>query len=84
MIGYTCMIARRKVSVVRKENTRNTKGIIISAAWKLFYEQGYDDTAVEEILSESGTSRGFFYYYFYGDVFGVKLSKKRNYAGGSS
>ena len=49
-----------------KKNSRNTKGKIVSAAWKLSYEQGYDDTTVEEIVEESGTSRGSFYHYFEG------------------
>ncbi len=49
-----------------KKNNRNTKGRIISAAWKLFYEQGYDDTTVEEIIAESKTSKGSFYHYFDG------------------
>ena len=49
-----------------KKNSRNTKGKIVSAAWKLFYEQGYDETTVEEIVEESGTSRGSFYHYFEG------------------
>ena len=49
-----------------KKNTRNTRGKIIDAAWKLFYRQGYDDTTVEEIIEESGTSRGSFYHYFPG------------------
>ena len=49
-----------------KKNLRNTKGKIVSAAWKLFYEQGYDNTTVEEIVEESGTSRGSFYHYFEG------------------
>ena len=44
-----------------KKNTRNTKSRIVSAAWKLFYENGYDDTTVEEIVEESGTSKGSFY-----------------------
>ena len=44
----------------------NTKGKIVSTAWRLFYEQGYDDTTVEEIITESGTSRGSFYHYFKG------------------
>ena len=51
---------------VRKKNTRNTRGRIIAAAWKLFYEQGYDDTTVEDIIFESGTSKGSFYHYFNG------------------
>lgn len=49
-----------------KKNTKNTKGKIVSAAWKLFYTQGYDDTTVEEIIEESKTSRGSFYHYFKG------------------
>ena len=44
----------------------NTKSKIVSAAWKLFYEQGYESTTVEEIIKESGTSRGSFYHYFDG------------------
>ena len=43
-----------------KKNSRNTKGRIISAAWKLFYEQGYEETTVEDIVFESGTSKGSF------------------------
>lgn len=49
-----------------KKNTRNTKGRIISAAWRLFYEQGYEATTVEDIVFESGTSKGSFYHYFDG------------------
>lgn len=51
--------------MVRK-NGRNTKGRIISAAWKLFYEQGYENTTVEDIVFESETSKGSFYHYFEG------------------
>lgn len=49
-----------------KKNSRNTRGRIISAAWKLFYDQGYDATTVEDIVFESGTSKGSFYHYFDG------------------
>ena len=49
-----------------KKNTRNTKGKIITAAWDLFYEQGYEDTTIEEIIEKSGTSKGSFYHYFEG------------------
>lgn len=51
---------------MKKKNERNTKGRIISAAWKLFYEQGYEDTTIEDIIFESGTSKGSFYHYFDG------------------
>ena len=49
-----------------KKTARNTRGRIISAAWKLFYEQGYEDTTVEDIVFESETSKGSFYHYFDG------------------
>ena len=48
------------------KKTRNTRGRIVSAAWKLFYEQGYEDTTVEEIIAQSHTSKGSFYHYFDG------------------
>lgn len=47
-----------------RKNQRNTRGRIVAAAWKLFYEQGYEDTTVEDIIFESETSKGTFYHYF--------------------
>jgi len=49
-----------------KKKSRNTRGRIVTAAWKLFYEQGYEDTTVEEIIELSQTSKGSFYHYFDG------------------
>lgn len=49
-----------------RKNQRNTRGRIVAAAWKLFYEQGYEDTTVEDIIFESETSKGTFYHYFEG------------------
>ena len=49
-----------------KKVTKKTKSKIVTAAWKLFYEQGYENTTIEEIIEESGTSRGSFYDYFEG------------------
>ena len=59
---------------MRRDNMRNrapkkdktTKKKIVSAAWRLFYEQSYESTTVEEIVEESGTSKGSFYHYFEG------------------
>ena len=48
------------------KKAKTTKKKIVSAAWKLFYEQGYDDTTVEDIIFESETSKGSFYHYFEG------------------
>ena len=49
-----------------KKSSKKTKSKIVEAAWKLFYDQGYEDTTVEEIIEESGTSKGSFYHYFEG------------------
>ena len=49
-----------------KKAGRSTKGRIVAAAWRLFYEQGYDSTTVEDIVFESETSKGSFYHYFGG------------------
>ena len=46
------------------KKTKTTKGKIIDAAWKLFYEQGFENTTVDEIIIESKTSKGSFYHYF--------------------
>lgn len=43
-----------------KKDPRNTRRKIVTTAWKLFYEQGYDSTTVDQIISESGTSKGSF------------------------
>ena len=49
-----------------RKNARNTRSRIVSAAWELFYENGYDDTTVDDIVERSGTSKGSFYHYFAG------------------
>ena len=49
-----------------KKALKATKSKIVSAAWRLFYEQGYEDTTVDEIITLSGTSKGSFYHYFDG------------------
>ena len=43
---------------------KSVKSRIVSAAWQLFYEKGYNGTTVDEIIELSGTSKGSFYYYF--------------------
>ena len=51
---------------MRGENMekRSVKSKIVSAAWQLFYEKGYNGTTVDDIIELSGTSKGSFYYYF--------------------
>ena len=45
-----------------KKSSRNTRGRIVAAAWQLFYEQGYENTTVDEIVESSETSKGSFYH----------------------
>ena len=49
-----------------KKQKRNTKGNIITAAWQLFYEQGYDNTTVDEIIASAKTSKTHFIIIFNG------------------
>ena len=46
------------------KKTNATKSKIVNAAWNLFYENGYENTTVDEIIARSGTSKGSFYHYF--------------------
>ena len=43
-----------------------TKAKLAESAWKLFYEKGYQNTTIEDIVEDSGTSKGSFYHYFKG------------------
>lgn len=47
-----------------KKTSNKTKSRIVTAAWNLFYEQGFDDTTIDEIVALSKTSKGSFYHYF--------------------
>lgn len=47
-----------------KIEEESVKGRIVSAAWKLFYDKGYDNATVGDIIELSGTSKGSFYHYF--------------------
>jgi AcrR family transcriptional regulator len=37
---------------------------IIEVSWRLFYDKGYDNTTVDEIIQECGISKGGFYHHF--------------------
>ncbi len=49
-----------------KKAGQETKGRIVASAWKLFFEQGYENTTVDDIIFDSETSKGSFYHYFRG------------------
>ena len=44
----------------------NTKAKIAKVAWRLFHEKGYDATTIDDIIEQSGTSKGSFYHYYSG------------------
>jgi len=44
--------------------TQETRTRILEAAVKVFATKGYHDTKVDDIVSESNTSKGSFYFYF--------------------
>ena len=48
------------------KHSTDTRSRIVTAAWELFYENGYDETTVDDIVVRSGTSKGSFYHYFSG------------------
>jgi len=48
-----------------EENERRQREALLNAAWKLFYEKGYQNTTMEDILKEAKCSKGRFYYYFH-------------------
>ena len=43
---------------------KNTREKIINTAWKLFYEEGFGETTINDIIREADISKGTFYYYF--------------------
>ena len=49
-----------------RKDSRNTRMKIINAAWELFYENGYENTTIEDIVERSETSKGTFYHHFSG------------------
>lgn len=48
----------------RYSKDSNTKNDIMNAAEKLFYENGYNDTFLDEIANEAGVTKGLITYYF--------------------
>jgi AcrR family transcriptional regulator len=43
---------------------KGTREKIINTAWKLFYEKGFGETTINDIIREADISKGTFYYYF--------------------
>ena len=43
---------------------KDTREKIVNTAWKLFYEEGFGETTINDIIREADISKGTFYYYF--------------------
>ena len=56
----------KKEGAMPNKTGATTKARLAESAWKLFYEKGYDNTTIEDIVDDSGTSKGSFYHYFKG------------------
>ncbi|MBS6953283.1 MAG: TetR/AcrR family transcriptional regulator [Enterocloster asparagiformis] len=48
-----------------EENEQRQRQQILNTAWQLFYQKGYQDTTMEDILQAARCSKGRFYYYFH-------------------
>ena len=46
-------------------NEQKQRQQLLNSAWKLFYQKGYQNTTMEDILKEAHCSKGRFYYYFH-------------------
>lgn len=48
-----------------EENEQRQRQQILNTAWQLFYQKGYQNTTMEDILRGARCSKGRFYYYFH-------------------
>ena len=48
----------------REREKTGLKEEIKAAAWELFYEKGYEETTINDIIKKANTSKCGFYYYF--------------------
>lgn len=47
-----------------RASTRKKREFVLETALQLFTEQGYDQVSVDDIIAQTGTSKGTFYHYF--------------------
>ena len=48
---------------------------ILDAAETLFYDHGYHQTMISDIVKKIGAAQGTFYYYIYGAAFKILINK---------
>src|SRR5437763_4810987 len=54
------------VKTLRERQAEATRRLLVSVARKLFTEQGYAATSIEEIIKQAGVARGALYHHFSG------------------
>jgi TetR/AcrR family transcriptional regulator, transcriptional repressor for nem operon len=57
-------IARALSPTTRIRDGRSTREAILEAATRLMHVRGYQNTSLDDVLSESGVGKGNFYYHF--------------------
>src|SRR5437879_11969199 len=60
------MTTKTTESGVRVRDGRSTREAILEAASRLIHVHGYNHTALDDVLRESGVGKGNFYYHFKG------------------
>lgn len=50
--------------MARNKNPEETVKKILDISYKLFYEKGYDETSIQDIIDELGMSKGAIYHHF--------------------
>jgi TetR/AcrR family transcriptional repressor of nem operon len=51
----------------------DTRDQILTTAFKLFFEKGYKEVTMSELVKETGLSKGAFYHYFLYSEFLLRL-----------
>src|SRR5207248_6181416 len=57
-------IAKAPGPTTRTRDARSTREAILQAATRLMHVRGYQNTSLDDVLSESGAGKGNFYYHF--------------------
>ena len=66
--------------MLKNQNSKTKREAILEVASRLFYEQGYNQTGIQQILNEAGAAKGTFYTFFKSkEMLGVAWLKNRHF-----
>ena len=61
-VGYNILyLIREEKLVLRMKEKNSMRQRIIDSAWELFYEKGYEETTIMDIVQKSGVAKRSFY-----------------------